>query len=878
MSDQARQNHKWRGVSRTVRAKLLAGFVIVLALNFAVGLIAWRGFDNVDQALSTLRNQSLPNIALAMDLANKSSALAALAPFVGSVQVMNKLDAESKNLVQQLEAFRKTVDIERSQSGYVFDQSLRTVAGQLDSALRDLIETTHENLSVRSDVLELRYDFEQRDSLEMALRGAARRGATGESSVAELAVFDIFQRLVDLVFEAMVSEDRLGMARQQQDFEVLARRLEPYRNSVPGLSPFLVRHAKVFDLRQRELDTLQRTRYLLASIHAYSTQLSEKVATIVGSTVVAAGHSGEETSATLAASKQRILLLSALGVLLAALTATYVVSNLAVHLQGVTNAMSRLAKGNRDVSVPGLQRIDEIGELARAFNVFKDQSFERENLARQLAANADLNEAIFSNLTDGLTVFDDDYRLVTWNPRFSELVRLREELVKGAPLSGILSDLVKRGMEVRRLSGEVVDQVELLATRQRTAMEYELHFKDGRVLSLRSRPMANVGFVTIYSDLTDRRSIERQLRQSQRMEALGQLTGGIAHDFNNLLAAASGNLQLLQESGTRDEKINVRILRALDAVERATAVTHRLLAFSRQQALLPENIELDVLLAGLVDLIGYSLGNTIDLRIDLNASGAVVAVDPGQLENAVLNLAFNSRDAMPDGGVLTIASYLDRTGEENSDVVLTVVDTGMGMDEEVSLRAPEPFFTTKGIGHGTGLGLSMVYGFVQQSGGRIGILSALGEGTKVEIRLPLAVSRFRREKSQRTVNTAESGQGHVLLVEDDSLVRATTIDMLETLGYKTSAVGNAPEAMTALDSSDFDLLITDVMLPDGHTGLDVIEHAHRRRPTLKTVFVSGFAVDAIRKRVPLEHNATILQKPFRIEALAKALREQLESA
>jgi signal transduction histidine kinase len=869
--------------TRTVRGKLLIAFTIVVALNIAAGMIGWRGFRDTDQSLEVLQSRVIPDIDRAVELARRSSALAALAPFVGSVQVMNKLDAESKGLVRELDNLKGLVRTQTAtqNNGNALNQSLGNTATELDEALRELIETTHDNLSVRSDALELRHDFQERANIAASLGEIVKRANDKDEVSRRLDVLIDFHALTDLVFEAGTVDSAYELIPRRQKFDSLTERLTASNEQIEGMSDFVQRQRAVFDLRQRELDTLQRTRFLLASIHTYSGQLNKIVSAIVQETTQAAGRSWSETAAALDTGKSRIVILGTIAVLLGAVTAVYIVSTLAHDLGSVTKAMSSLAKGDRTLSIPGLERKDEIGELTRAFNVFKEHSTERELLAERLAANSQLLEAMFANLTDGLSVFDADLRLIAWNPQVPRLLRLDpSEFAKGVTFTRLLFRLNQQQFEIKDPYGEEVEKSALLHHQLSRPMQYELHFTDGRVLELRSNPMPQGGFITMYSDLTDRRAVERQLRVSQRMEALGQLTGGIAHDFNNLLGAVSVNLQLLQESFHANEEDTVRVLRALDAVERATTVTHRLLAFSRQQALKPECVAIDELIGGLLDLIGYSLGHQIELKVSLNAAGLDVFVDPAELENAILNLVFNGRDAMHEGGTLEISTDNLSREDDGEFIAVTVRDEGVGMTAEVAARAAEPFFTTKGVGNGTGLGLSMVYGFVEQSGGQTKIASEVNIGTEVSILLPRYVGPAVTDVRKQTPSTAKPRKDalkdkHILFVEDNSLVRHTAMDMLQTLGYAAEAVGTAQEAIDVLNERPFDLLITDVMLPDGFTGLDVADHATRLYPKLQTVFVSGFAVESIRKRVPLEHSATILQKPFRAEALAAIIPEKL---
>jgi nitrogen-specific signal transduction histidine kinase len=410
-------------------------------------------------------------------------------------------------------------------------------------------------------------------------------------------------------------------------------------------------------------------------------------------------------------------------------------------------------------------------------------------------------------------------------------------------------------------------------------VQYEEHFPNGSVIELRSQPMPSGGFVTSYTDLTDRRAIERQLRQAQRMEAVGQLTGGIAHDFNNLLAAVSANLQMLHGSLHRDEKLARRIVRALEAVERGSTMTQRLLAFSRQQALRPEVTDINLLIEGVLDLVGYGVDNGIEVRTELSPEPVFASIDPGQLEDAILNLVFNSRDAMPEGGLLSLTTrmILDDTQDEAAFVRIGVADSGVGMPPDVMARAYEPFFTTKEIGHGTGLGLSMVYGFVRQSGGNVTISSTPDKGTEVAILLP-AVAWTEKAQLVAAQPTEVRGAGErVLVVEDDAIVRETVVDMIESLNYAVESAANGAQALALIERCQFDLLFTDVMLPDGMTGLDVASRARRIQPGLKVLYTSGYALRPKGGEPLLEPGEQLIEKPYRKVALAVRFRQVLDN-
>jgi PAS domain S-box-containing protein len=402
-----------------------------------------------------------------------------------------------------------------------------------------------------------------------------------------------------------------------------------------------------------------------------------------------------------------------------------------------------------------------------------------------------------------------------------------------------------------------------------------------------------IGFAKITRDLTERRETQLQLEQSreqlfqaQKMEAVGQLTGGLAHDFNNLLTGIAGSLELLKArvaQGRLDE-LERYIDAAESAASRATALTHRLLAFARRQTLDPKPILASQLIADMEDLIRRTVGPEIALEMIFAPGLWPTLCDPNQLENAILNLCINARDAMPEGGRLTIA--ISNTSVEGPDagqdlqpgpyVVIAVTDTGMGMSPEVIARAFDPFFTTKPTGRGTGLGLSMIYGFAKQSGGQVQIRSEIGRGTTMRIYLPrfTGPAEHRKEQAERSEPPrAEAGQA-VLVVDDEASIRMLVAEVLDELGYATMEAGDGASGLEVLLSDRrIDLLVTDVGLPGGMNGRQMADAARQARPDLKVLFITGYVDNAeIRSGGSMDKGMHILTKPFTLDMLAGRIK------
>jgi PAS domain S-box-containing protein len=415
--------------------------------------------------------------------------------------------------------------------------------------------------------------------------------------------------------------------------------------------------------------------------------------------------------------------------------------------------------------------------------------------------------------------------------------------------------------------------------------------KDGTPVTLNwtgtwSEPVKRHFFIG--RDLTEKQAADAQLRHIQKMDAIGQLTGGVAHDFNNILTVITGTIGILEES-VADRPELVAITRLIDeAAERGANLTKHLLAFARKQPLQPREVDVNALVLEAAKLLHPTLGENVEITPLLAEDAWTALVDPNQLSTAILNLALNARDAMPNGGKLALETsniYLDENyAGVNSEVtpgnyvMVAVSDTGTGIPAALVERVFDPFFTTKEVGKGTGLGLSMVFGFVKQSGGHIKIYSEEGHGTSVKMYLPRATGLDQTADEAAVSANVEGGTETVLVVEDDSLVRRYVMTQIESLGYTTFEAANAREALQIIDAvPTLDLLFTDVIMPGEMNGRQLVDEARKRRPSLKTLYTSGYTENAIVHHGRLDSGVLLLAKPYRKSELARMLRLALGS-
>jgi signal transduction histidine kinase len=498
--------------------------------------------------------------------------------------------------------------------------------------------------------------------------------------------------------------------------------------------------------------------------------------------------------------------------------------------------------------------------------------------------------ATLAGMSDGIMMVDSELQLLAWNAHFPEFTGVPAEILRpGLPMEEMLRAQAEAGE-----FGEVDVETEVarrmaLIRAGRSVGTIERQRPNGRILENRRNPLAGGGFVTLYSDITTRRRAEERARQAQTMAAIGRLTSGVAHDFNNLLASISGNAEMLLNDlgGSPREARRLSIIQ--QASDRGAELVRQLLAFARKQALAPREVDLNSVLRNIEALLKSTLGAMIQVELDLDPVLWPALVDPMQVEHVVLNLAINARDAMPDGGTLTIATSNVSLGAHDAHddlakgdyVTVAVSDTGTGMSEEVRRSAFEPFFTTKPPGRGSGLGLSQVYGVTRQSGGGARIDSTPGKGTTVTVYLPRAANAAVSASPVDTVPSRVRGPtprpvmtrpATVLLVDDDESVRATISGMVESAGFSLVAVGSGNEALEIVNGgAEFDVLLVDFAMPE-MTGLAVARTVRQQRPSVPVVFITGYGDE---ERIDSER--WVLRKPFAAEALAGMLHEALAS-
>ncbi|MEX9253922.1 ATP-binding protein [Pseudenterobacter timonensis] len=746
----------------SARGRLLIFNLLVVAVTLMVSGVAVLGFRHASQMQEQVQQQTLDDMTgsmnLARDTANVATAAVRLSQVVGALEYKS----EAERLRQMQAALRQSLQ----------QLALAPLAGQEPELVARIIQRSNELQQSVNGMLErgqrrhlernaLLSSLYQNQSYLRHLQAIQLRTGDSVPDAQRLAEMDrLIVAAIDTpspratILQMGIIAGRLPSAAVQPTINAV---LQDFNAELRKLSPLSAA------LAQSDLAISWYMFHIKALVAILNSDINQYVAQVALASAQRTAQSHQEL-------RSGIVFISAFALLALIITGFagwYIYRNLGSNLTAIARAMSRLAHGEQDVSVPALQRRDELGDLARAFSIF----------ARNTASLA----------------------------------------------------------RTSRLLKEKTTQLEI--------------------------------------DRTERQGLEEALLHSQKLKAVGQLTGGLAHDFNNLLAVVIGSLELADPHSPDAPRIS----RALKAAERGALLTQRLLAFSRKQSLHPHAVEMKPLLENLGELMRHSLPATIALEIEAQQPAWPAWIDVSQLENAIINLVMNARDAMEgQSGVIKIRTWNQRVtrsdGRRQDMVALEVIDRGCGMSQTIKAQVFEPFFTTKQTGSGSGLGLSMVYGFVRQSGGRVEIESAPGQGTTVRLQLPRSTLAVTSPNDIPVATEASQEDQLVLVLEDEADVRQTLCEQLHLLGYLTLEAETGEQALQMLaTTTEVELLISDLMLPGSLSGAEVVNQARTLWPALPVLLISG--QDLRPAANPALPEVELLRKPFTQAQLAQALRK-----
>ncbi|MEZ3499048.1 ATP-binding protein [Pantoea sp. KPR_PJ] len=833
-----RHEHPWQAGAR---GRLLLFNLLVVCVTLMVSAVAILGFRHAGRIQEQAQAQTLADmrasLALARDTASVATAAVRLSQVVGALEYQS----ESQRLEQNQQALQHSVALLASaplasrQPEQV--ARIRARSLMLEQTITRLLINGHQRHLQRNALLSGLWQS------QLLLEHINRLALNGRP------VASLRQQTGHLINAAIRTPSPIAVVDQLQ--QVMTAWRPDSGNAVLDntISRLIATQQSLIPLADRLAENDLAIAYATYRIKALVAMLNDDITACVQQV---AQQSEMRSAATHRELNSVILFIALFALLALAITGyagIYIYRNLGSSLTAIADAMTRLAQGEKQVRVPGLQRRDELGDLARAFNVFARNTASLAHTSRLLKEKSSQLESTFLAMRDGFALFDNGGELVVWNAQYPQLL-------------GLPDQALHRGLHYRQLLQRVGVKL------QDPGEPQEVRLADGRTLELRFSPVPRRGIVNTVLERTARKALEEALVHSQKMKAVGQLTGGIAHDFNNLLAVIIGSLALTQGQLPPGTLAN-RIDRARQAADRAALLTQRLLAFSRKQSLHPRAVSVVKLVDDLQGLLQHSLLPGQHLVTETQPPGWLAWIDASQLENALMNLVVNARDAMQQqpGEIRLRISNQQRNGRER--VVIEVIDNGCGMTTEVQAQVFEPFFTTKETGSGSGLGLSMVYGFVRQSGGQIEIDTAPGAGATVRLLLPRAPEHAVTPVSAPPVAPPAPRDKLILVLDDDAAVRQTLCEHLHQLGYVTLECTSGEEALTLLrQTPDIDLLISDLMLPGTLNGADVIRQAQQQWPHLATLLISGQDLRLQPVALPLCER---LAKPWQSAQLAAAL-------
>ncbi|MGR5943576.1 ATP-binding protein [Enterobacter sp. C4G1] len=746
----------------SARGRLLIFNLLVVAVTLMVSGVAVLGFRHASQIQEQVQQQTLDDMTgsmnLARDTANVATAAVRLSQVVGALEYKGEADRLKQTQMALRHSLEQLADAPLAQQEPALVARIIRRSNELQQSVTGMLERGQRRHLERNALLSSLY---QSQSYLRHLQDINRRFGSNVPDAQQLTEMD---RLIIAAIDtpsprATVQQlDAVTATLPRSATQSVVNMVLPdFDNELRKLAPLSNQ------LEESDLSISWYMFHIKALVAILNSDINQYVEQVAQASTLRTAQSHQE----LRSISVFISVFALLALIITGCACWYIYRNLGTNLTAISRAMSRLAHGEQDVSVPALQRRDELGELARAFNVF----------AR--------NTASLEHTT--------------------------------------------------RLLKQKTSQMEI--------------------------------------DRIERQGLEEALLHSQKMKAVGQLTGGLAHDFNNLLAVIIGSLELTDPASPDALRIN----RARKAAERGALLTQRLLAFSRKQSLNPHAVEMKPLLENLGELMCHSLPATITLDIEAQSPAWPAWIDVSQLENAIINLVMNARDAMEgQTGVIKVRTWNQRVtrsdGRRQDMVALEVIDHGSGMSQEVKSQVFEPFFTTKQTGSGSGLGLSMVYGFVRQSGGRVEIESAPGQGTTVRLQLPRSTLAPVPRDETLAATTAADSDRLVLVLEDESDVRQTLCEQLHQLGYLTLEAESGEQALKMLNASpDIGLFISDLMLPGGLSGAEVINQVRTQFPQLPVLLMSG--QDLRPAHNPQLPDVALLRKPFTRVQLAQALRK-----
>ena len=810
----------------TVRFRLSAAIAVLFGLIVLVSLIGMLVLARTELWMNVLHKDTLAEVSDALDLSRESADLATSAPFLHALFPPFQLEQEREKVLDNLD---------RLSALSAGDQELDLPVARLRFAIDDLTTALAPQAA-----RQLELDAIDRDMVRLNLRLRRLAGDTA-LPLDEREVWSGLQQLTESAIgagraNALIELGEFSRRYTRQRDALVPRLLPPQAETLAEIEQAKSRSENLFVLKHRNLAAQLDAENALFRIRQEANRISTFAEAKVAQAEKRLSQARAETSGNLEIAKNAFLALTAASLLVAITSSLYVSRYVARNLHLIAAAMRRLAAGNHRTDLArGPESEDEIGQLYAAFHVFRESARKLERRTRQIGHQNALFSRVFRNIKDGVAIASANGWIEAENDNLRQLLRL-PPADEGARAR--VQDLIAQSSFSRRTSASEHGGFEEYAD------------PAGNVLELRRSPLPNGEEVWLLSETTERKKVEHRLEEIRRVEALGKVSGEVAHDFGNILSSISGNLHLLEGADAdKARHLHTRIRSALDL---GVSLIERLLAFARKQHLEPQVTDIGMLVEGMADLLEIAVPSSVSMTFDVPPEPVLVKVDPGQLESAVLNLCVNAGQAIGGEGCI----HVTVTGEDKA--TLTVRDNGPGMSPEVLRHATEPFYSNRDDGSGTGLGLSMVDGFVHQSGGDLILTSRTEQpnrGTTVTLCFPAL--------ADETAPAANMSQpGCALVVDDDPAYLVSASEILERLGYEVIRAASFAEGSAQLRCQPrLDLVLSDLKLDSGASGWDILQLGHSLFPECRLVLMSTRETSRIPKALENVPGLEILTKP-----------------
>ena len=850
----------WGRVIRSqasIKTRLLIAVGLLALAALVIGATSWHWLSRSNEILKELHGTTIQQVNRSHELTKQSSIFTASAPFLLNLKSPYLVESEGSKLLDSIDSAIASWQNE--------SPILAGGIAQQESILKQLLKMRQQILSLMSEVRQIseyedrsRIFTQQLAAIEKELQLKLDQAPISEQRDAVRQA----QHASHLLITATHETSFLSLGEYRRRFlsnysQYQSRKKSEFIDSLfSDMRSIALGDEAMFGTRNKILQHNVSARRALNDISGSANTLNVLLLDLIKQSETEIAHQREKTSQNIENALFIVAIFGMGSVVMALLCGFYISGYVVKNLNSITTAMTALASGELDYEEPNnTYRMDELGNLREAFKVFRSNALKLSRLNEQLAHKSALFESTFNNINDGIAITSPKGRVLACNPKLNQLLgyfNIASEVSIGSQLERLLSDIVMPA-QIKGVNHLIDDH-------------RELRNQLGQIVEIRTSQLPDGGCVWLFSDTTQRRRVEERLSHFQRLESLGQLTGEVAHDFNNVLSAIKTALQLVESNRTDPEGHTSATNRIEDAVDLGGSLTHRLLAFAKKQRLEPKTVELNELVSGVSELIALSLGDRIDLLVKPAVKPVHVFIDPLQLESALLNLCMNSANAIDGNGVIEIVI----TRENYNSASITVVDQGCGMSNEVLHRAIEPFYSTRRGGNGSGLGLSIVYGFLKQSGGDLQIVTELGVGTSVTVSLntvnPLEVIRTNADVRVEPLN------GTILVVEDDAATLQYAGNTLREIGQHPIEVKDYQSAKTYLERGlSFTTLFTDLHLGGEKTGWDLARHCIECNAASNIIVTSGKSNELDSPPEDLIDNVVLLAKPYKPKDLKKII-------